>query len=209
MRFSSARRGPHPAEWRTLAGGTALKKLRVWDVIFAVDMAIACAISYALTTRLLGGFVDQANTLLGGMWAAVATLFVFRETREGSVSAGISRLSATCVSFLLCFIYLALFPVNAAGIGLVIGLGTVVMMMLGRRDDVVTTGITTAVVLVVAALDPEHALEQPPLRLLDTIVGITVGVLLKWAASYVVARTGLAPGSNESTDSTTSKRART
>jgi hypothetical protein len=66
------------------------------------------------------------------------------------------------------------------------------MMALGRPDDIVTTGITTTVVLVVAALDLKHALEQPPLRLLDTIVGVAVGVLLKWAASYAVARFQLA-----------------
>jgi hypothetical protein len=125
------------------------------------------------------------------MWAAVATPFVFRETREGSVSAGISRLIATCVRFVLCFIYIALFSVNAAGIGVVIGLGTIVMIMLRRPDDVTTTGITTTVVLVVAAIDPKHALAQPPLRLLDTVVGVAVGVLLKGAASYAMARAGL------------------
>jgi uncharacterized membrane protein YgaE (UPF0421/DUF939 family) len=160
-------------------------------------MALACAISYFLTTELLGGFIDRGDTLLGGMWAAVATLFVFRETREGTVSAGISRLAATCVSFVLCFIYIALFPVNAAGIGLVIGVGTIAMLLLGRREDIVTTGITTTVVLVVAAIDPRHALAQPPLRLLDTVVGIAVGMLLKWAASYAVARAGLASVSGE------------
>ena len=76
-----------------------MKKLTAWDFIYAVVMAIACAVSYLLTTELLGGFIDHSDTLLGGMWAAVATLFVFRETREGSVSAGVSRLIATCVSF--------------------------------------------------------------------------------------------------------------
>jgi hypothetical protein len=116
-----------------------LKKLTLWDVIYAFDMAVACAISYVLMTALLGRFVDQGNTVLGGMWAAVAAVFVFRETREGSVAAEVSRLIATCVSFALCFIYIALFPINAAGIGLVIGLGTVVMIMLRRPDDVVTT----------------------------------------------------------------------
>ena len=116
-----------------------MKKPTLCEVIYAFDMAIACAISYALTTDLLGRFVDQANTLLGGMWAAVATVFVFRETREGSVSAGLSRLIATCVSFVLCFIYIALFPINAVGISFVIGLGTIIMMMLARRDDIVTT----------------------------------------------------------------------
>jgi uncharacterized membrane protein YgaE (UPF0421/DUF939 family) len=122
-----------------------MKRLALWDVIYALDMAAACAISYVLVTELLARFVDQANTLLGGMWAAVATVFVFRETREGSLSAGVSRLIATCVSFVLCFIYVAMFSVNAVGIGLVIGLGTIVMMMLRRRDDIVTTGITSTV----------------------------------------------------------------
>ncbi|MGV7214641.1 FUSC family protein [Bradyrhizobium sp. UFLA05-112] len=165
-------------------------------------MAIACAVSYLLTTELLGGFIDRGDTLLGGMWAAVATLFVFRETREGSVSAGISRLTATFVSFVLSFIYIAFLPVNAAGIGLVIGVGTIVMLFLGRREDIVTTGITTTVVLVVAAIDPKHALAQPSLRLLDTVVGIGVGMLAKWAGSYAVARAGIIPVSDNASHST-------
>jgi uncharacterized membrane protein YgaE (UPF0421/DUF939 family) len=174
-----------------------MKRLTLWDVIYAVNMAVACTISYALVTGLFGRFIDRADSLLGGMWAAVATLFVFRETREESVAAGISRLIATCVGFVLCFIYIALLPVNAAGIGVLIWLGTLIMMMLERRSDIVTTGITITVVLVVAALDPKHALEQPALRLLDTIVGIGVGMLLKWVASYAVARAGLAAVSGD------------
>jgi uncharacterized membrane protein YccC len=176
---------------REQEGLIAMKKLTAWELIYAFVMAIACVVSYLLTTELLGGFIDHSDTLLGGMWAAVATLFVFRETREGSLSAGISRMAATFVSFILCFIYIVLLPVNAAGIGLVIGIGTVVMMLLGRHEDIVTTGITTTVVLGVAAIDPKHALVQPPLRLLDTIVGISVGMLAKWVASYAVARAGI------------------
>lgn len=179
-----------------------MKKLSVWELIYAVVMAIACTVSYLLTTELLGGFIDHADTLLGGMWAAVATLFVFRETREGSLSAGISRLAATFVSFVLCFVYIALFPVNAAGIGLVIGVGTIVMLALGRHEDIVTTGITTTVVLVVAAIDPTHALVQPPLRLLDTVVGIGVGMLAKWTASYAVVRAGIVADSDSASHST-------
>lgn len=83
-----------------------------------------------------------------------------------------------------------------------IGLGTIVMMMLRWRDDIVTTGITTTVVLVVAAIDPVHALAQPPLRLLDTVVGIAVGVLLKWAASYAAARAGVVSDLGEPAGST-------
>jgi hypothetical protein len=106
------------------------------------------------------------------------------------------------VGFILCFIYIALLPVTAAGIGLDIGVGTIVMLMLQRHEDIVTTGITTTVVLVVAAIDPRHALAQPPLRLLDTIVGIGVGMLAKWAASYAVDRVGILPVSDSASRST-------
>ena len=57
-----------------------------------------------------------------------------------------------------------------------IGVGTVVMMLLGRREDMVTTGITTAVVMVVAAISPQDAWQQPLLRLVDTVGGIAVGI---------------------------------
>jgi uncharacterized membrane protein YgaE (UPF0421/DUF939 family) len=186
---------------------TAMKRLTPLELIYAFDMALACAISYVLTTELLGGFVDRGDTLLGGMWSAVATLFVFRETREGSLTAGISRLAATCVSFVLCFIYVALLPVNAAGIGFVIGVGTIVMLLLGRREDIVTTGITTTVVLVACAINPKHALAQPPLRLLDTVMGIGVAMLLRWAASYAVARIGIVPASPKAVGATAVKEA--
>jgi len=76
------------------------------------------------------------------------------------------------------------------------------MLTLGRHEDILITGITTTVVLVVATIDPKHALAQPPLRLLDTIVGIGVGMLAKWAASYAVARAGIVPVSDNASRST-------
>ena len=118
----------------------------------------------------------------------VATVFVFRETREHSLSAAVERLIATGVSFALCLAYLLIFPFTPVGMAFVIGLGTLVMMFLGRQNEIVTTGITTAVVLVVAGLSPEGAWRQPILRLIDTVVGIGVAVICKWIASYVFFR---------------------
>jgi uncharacterized membrane protein YccC len=160
-------------------------KLSLWDIVDAVDMAIACLITYWIVTRLSSRFVDKPTDLLGGMWAVVAAVFVFRETRARSLSAGIARLGATCVSFALCLLYLSLLPFTPAGMATLIGIGTVAMMLLGRRDDIVTTGITTVVVMVVAAIDPENAWQQPLLRLADTVVGIAVGVSCKWVASFL------------------------
>jgi hypothetical protein len=56
-------------------------KLSAWDVVYALNMAIACLIAYWITTHVLSRFVDRPSDLLGGMWAVVATVFVFRETR--------------------------------------------------------------------------------------------------------------------------------
>ena len=159
--------------------------LSSWDVVYALNMAIACLITYWIMTHILSRFVDSSTDFLGGMWAVVATVFVFRETRLGSLSAGIARLIATCVSFALCLLYLLLFPFTPVGMAALIALGTLAIALLGRRDDIVTVGITTAVVMVVAAMSPVDAWQQPLLRLADTMVGIAVGVACKWVGSFL------------------------
>ena len=160
-------------------------KLSSWDVAYALNMAIACLITYWMMTHTLSRFVDESSGFLGGMWAVVATVFVFRETRLQSLSAGIARLIATCVSFALCLLYLLLFPFTPVGMAALIALGTLAIALLGRRDDIVTVGITTAVVMVVAAMSPADAWQQPLLRLADTVVGIAVGVACKWVGSFL------------------------
>ena len=160
-------------------------KLSSWDVAYALNMAIACLITYWIMTHTLSRFVDLPSDFLGGMWAVAATVFVFRETRLRSLSAGIARLIATCVSFALCLVYLLLFPFTPVGMAALIAIGTLVMALLGRRDDIVTVGITTVVVMVVAAMSPADAWQQPLLRLADTMVGIAVGVACKCVGSFL------------------------
>ena len=121
--------------------------------------------------------------MLGGMWCVVAVVFVFRDTRGHALSAGISRLIATCVSFALCLAYLLILPFTPVGLVALLGIGTLAMSALSRRDDIVTTGITTTVVMVVAAMNPQDAWQQPLLRLVDTVVGTAIGVCGKYLAS--------------------------
>jgi uncharacterized membrane protein YccC len=164
---------------------TKPEPLSAWDVAYSVNMAIACLISYWITTTALSGLVGRDIDYLGGMWATVATVFVFRDTRTATVSAGAHRFMATCVSFALCQLYLWIFPFEAVGMAALLGIGTLVMMKLGRREDILTTAITTAVVMVVAAMDTRHARLHPLLRLLDTAVGIATGIGAKWVASHL------------------------
>jgi uncharacterized membrane protein YgaE (UPF0421/DUF939 family) len=149
-------------------------------VFFHGGMTFAlCGLSYWLITHLLAQVfsVSQADDLLGGMWAVVATVFVFRDGCEQSVRAALLRMSATSLSFMLCLIYLLLFPFHFLGMAALVGIGAVVMSLLGRPDDIITTGITTTVVMVVAAMSPNHAWQQPILRMIDTIVGVVVGLV--------------------------------
>jgi hypothetical protein len=127
------------------------EKLSSWDFAYALDMALACLISHRISTYVLSWLVNEPSDLLGGMWAVIATVFVFRDTRPQLVCR-IARLSATL--FALCLAYLWIFPFTSVGMAALIGIGTLVMVLLGRRDYIVTTGITTAVVMVVAGMSP-------------------------------------------------------
>jgi Fusaric acid resistance protein-like len=149
-------------------------------VFFNGGMTFAlCGLSYWLITHLLARVfsVSRDDDLLGGMWAVVATVFVFRNSCEQSVRAALLRMAATSLSFVLCFIYLLLFPFHFLGMAALVAIGAVVMSLLRRPDDIITTGITTTVVMVVAAMNPTDAWTQPILRTIDTIVGAAVGVL--------------------------------
>lgn len=143
-------------------------------VLHGVMLSILCVISYWLVTHMLTQVFSASrdDDLLGGMWAVVATVFVYRYSYQQSVGAALSRMAATSLSFALCFVYLLFFSFHLWGMAALIGVGAVAMSLLGRRDDVITTGITTAAVMVVAAMSPDHAWKQPILRVVDTIVGV-------------------------------------
>jgi uncharacterized membrane protein YccC len=161
-----------------------LKKPSAWDLVYSVAMALACLISYMATTKLANPAVEGHSDLVGGIWAAVSTAFVFRDSRQHSLSAGAGRLIATSVSFALCLPYLWFLPANAAGMGVLLVGGTLVMVLLDRREDIIATAVTTIVVMAVAVLSPAEAWKQPLLRLFDTVVGIVIGVAGKWIASF-------------------------
>jgi uncharacterized membrane protein YccC len=154
------------------------------DIVHAIAMAIACVVSNTAMTKLLNVAVEGHSDLVGGMWAALATVFVFRDSRQHSLPAGLDRLIATCVSFLLCLPYLWFFRANIAGRGVLLAAGTLGMVLLGRREDIISTAVTTIVVMVVASVSPEDAWRQPLLRLFDTAAGIVIGVAGKWIASF-------------------------
>lgn len=161
---------------------TASLSLTSGAIVHGMVLGAACLITFEATTHLLRGVhsVAASDDLLGGMWAVLATVFVFRATSAQSLTAAISRLAATAVSLLLCLIYLLIAPSHPVGWAALIALGTIAVTAIGRADDAVTTGITIAVVMVVAQLEPHNAWEQPILRFVDTLVGVAVGLAAAW-----------------------------
>jgi len=69
-----------------------------------------------------------------------------------------------------------------------IAIGAIVLDLIGRSEDVITASITTTVVMVVAAISPQQAWRQPILRLIDTIVGIGVGIAGAWIGLKLATR---------------------
>ena len=160
------------------------------SVSHGVALAVCCFLSYKIIIGLitLSRFVPRDDELLGGMWAVVATIFVFRYSYEESVRAALSRISATIFSFALCLIYLLIFPFRPWGLAVLLAIGAIVLEFVGRSEDIITADITTAVVLVVAGISPQHAWKEPILRLMDTVVGIAVGIVGARIALKLVRR---------------------
>jgi uncharacterized membrane protein YgaE (UPF0421/DUF939 family) len=157
------------------------------EIVECVILAVACLITYELVRGVLSRVysVSHDDDLLGGMWAVIATIFVFRDSFAKSIAAAVSRMAATSVSFVLCLIYLAFLPFHPWALALLVGASALAVMLLGRPGDAVTAGITTAVIMVVAAVSPRHAWQQPILRLADTIIGVAVGALAAWVGLQV------------------------
>ena len=144
-------------------------------------LALSCLISYWLATTILAhAHSGTADDLLGGMWAAIATVFVLRHSYHQSIAAALSRISATLVSFALCLAYLAFLPFHAWALAVLNGLSALAATLIGRPEDAITAAITTTVVLVVAQLSPHDAWHQPILRLTDTVIGVAVGIAAAW-----------------------------
>jgi uncharacterized membrane protein YccC len=155
----------------------------------ATILAIACLLSYWLITTILTReySLSREDDLLGGMWAVVATIFVYRTSYQKSTRAAVARTVATLISFIACFAYLLVFPFHVVGMVALIGIIAIILALVRRSEDIVTAAITTAVVLSNAGISPDNAWILPLLRLVDTAVGIVVGI----AASSISLGLGL------------------
>ena len=152
-------------------------------------LAVACLISYLLATEILSHvhFLSREDELIGGLWAVISTVFVLRDSYQHSMTAALSRIMATFVSFALCLIYLAFLPFHPWALAVLVGVSALAVTLIGRPGDAITAAITTTVLLVGAAVTPQQAWQQPILRLADTVIGIAIGVAAAWLELRVTA----------------------
>jgi chromate transport protein ChrA len=104
----------------------------------AAILAIACLISYSLITNILTQeySVSRFDDLLGGLWAVVATIFVFRNSYQKSARAALSRTLATLLSFAICLAYLLFFPFHVVGMAILIGIDAIILAVVRRSEDI-------------------------------------------------------------------------
>ena len=78
---------------------TAEPKIRA-ALLHSVALAVACLVTYELTTQVLSRVhsISASDDLLGGMWAVIATVFVYRTGYQESLTAALSRSAATLLS---------------------------------------------------------------------------------------------------------------
>src|SRR5215813_12781732 len=154
-------------------------------VLYSVTLALACLASYSLVRYASAHIhsLSRADDLVGGLWAVIATAFVFRTTEDASITAAKTRVVATALSFALCFVYLLFLPSHPWGMALLIAVSTLLLIGLGQSGDVGVSAITIGAVMVIAALGPHDPWKQPLIGAVATAVGIAIGYAASWFAN--------------------------
>jgi len=171
------------SQWHRLSGA----EVRV-AVLDCGVLSVACLLAYSSVTYLSSHAysLSKADDLIGGLWAVIATVFVFRDSYQHSVRASVTRTQATLVAFALCLIYLIFLPFHPWALAVLTGVSVLAVTLIGRPEDAVTAGITSAVVMVSAATSPQNAWQLPFLRLADTIIGVVIGLAAAWVTVRVL-----------------------
>jgi len=159
-------------------------------VVQSVTLGLACFASYSLVRYASAPIhsLSHADDLVGGLWAVIATAFVFRTTESESITAAKTRIAATALSFALCFVYLLFLPSHPWSMAMLIGVSTLLLIALGQPGDVGVAAITIGAVMIIAMLGTHDRWKQPLIGAINTAVGITIGFAASWFANVKLAK---------------------
>lgn len=163
---------------------------------FSITLGVSAMLSYWFVAHVANPInkVTVTGDTIGALWAAIATVVVFRHSFDESSSAAVSRMAGTLLSFVLCEIYLLLFSFHLWSIAVLVALGAFLLAMAGRPQDTLNASLATLVVLVIVGLNPHHAAQQPIMRLFDTAIGVVIGLAAAWGVVRLVELAGRARG---------------
>jgi fusaric acid resistance family protein len=121
-------------------------------LIYSVALGLSALGCYWFALHVVNPIheVTPTGDTIGALWAAISTVFVYRHSYDESASAALTRISGTGVSFVLCLIYLVLFPFHLWAIAVLIAIGAFVLAAAGRPQDTMPASLATLVVLVIA-----------------------------------------------------------
>lgn len=159
-------------------------------LIYSVLLGFSALGCYWLAAHVINPIhrISATGDTIGALWAAISTVFVYRHSYDESESAALSRVAGTAVSFILCLIYLAIFPFHLWAIAVVIAIGAFVLTIAGRPQDTMPASLASLVVLVIASIDPHNAWQQAILRFLDTVLGVAIGLAAVWLSVRLMRR---------------------
>ena len=193
-----------PHNPRLMGPTTRRERLRLLIDPMRVTDALSHSIAFGLTALVVllatDGLLSRIYSIsptddrLGGLWAVVSALNVYRLTYAESRSVAITRVAATGMSFVLCFVYLLLFPFHPIGMAVLITMGAFGLFLTGRSDDVIPASVATAVVLIIASVTPSQPWREAILRFVDTAIGAVLAIAAVWLETRLL-RQGRHPSS--------------
>ncbi len=163
--------------------------------IYSLALGLSGMASYWFTAHVVNPLhtISPTGDTIGALWAAVSTIFVYRHSYDESESAALSRMAGTSVSFALCLVYLLLFPFHLWAIAVLIATGAFALAIAGRPQDTMPASLATLVVLVITSINPHNAWQQPIAWLVDTAVGVAIGLVAVWVGLRVMRLAGVEP----------------
>lgn len=161
--------------------------------IYSATLGLSALGSYWFVLHVVNPIheISATGDEIGALWAAISTIFVYRHSYDESASAALSRIAGTSVSFVLCLLYLLLFPFHLWAIAVLIAIGAFALAFLGRPQDTMPASLATIVVLVITSINPHNAWQQPIMRLADTIAGVAIGLAAVWVGVRLTERLGV------------------
>ncbi len=128
----------------------------------------------------------EPTAMVGGLWAVISGLIVSEPaTVKESIATARTRVTGSAIGCLFGAVYLLLFSFNPFTYALFIGIASLLCYLLNYGQHVKLAAITMSVVIVVSSVSQINPVKNALLRLIESCIGVGVGVLVSWLLDKV------------------------